>query len=237
MTGIIKRKNEHYTPVDIVFYILIYTFFILFTLMCIYPFYYLIINTISANDISSRGNIILLPQGIHFSNYAQILRLSGLPQAMFISVAKVGPTGTLSVPWKLRRNSENPLRAATKIEPLKAEAVGQRCQIDLGDLAHVGRATECRGELGGDGCRRRIEGQCLDLGPIDGEKRLHHLFDPQDVRPSQLESMHAPARHRSASKVSAEVEPHHLLQVRRSTAERRRRSRIQAGTARSHLLS
>jgi putative aldouronate transport system permease protein len=88
MTGIIKRKNEHYTPVDIVFYILIYTFFILFTLMCIYPFYYLIINTISANDISSRGNIILLPQGIHFSNYAQILRLSGLPQAMFISVAR-----------------------------------------------------------------------------------------------------------------------------------------------------
>ena len=35
---------------DIIFSIVNYTIFALFTLICVYPFYYLIINTISAND-------------------------------------------------------------------------------------------------------------------------------------------------------------------------------------------
>ena len=38
-----------------VFLFFLYVFFLLFTLICVYPFYYLIINSISANDVSARG--------------------------------------------------------------------------------------------------------------------------------------------------------------------------------------
>ena len=54
----------------------------------LYPFYYLIINTISANDLSANGLITLIPKGIHFENYKQVLQLSGLSTAALISVAR-----------------------------------------------------------------------------------------------------------------------------------------------------
>lgn len=57
------------TAGDVVFNILNYTFFILFTLICIFPFYYLFINTISDNDLVGKNLITFIPQGIHFSNY------------------------------------------------------------------------------------------------------------------------------------------------------------------------
>lgn len=63
-------------------------FFVLFTLICIFPFYYLFINTISNNDLSSRGLITFFPRGIHFSNYLQVLRLPGLANAALVSVAR-----------------------------------------------------------------------------------------------------------------------------------------------------
>lgn len=63
-------------------------FFIVFTLLCILPFYYLFINTISNNDLSSRGLITYLPKGIHLSNYIQVLKLRGLPNAVLISILR-----------------------------------------------------------------------------------------------------------------------------------------------------
>ncbi|UUZ93533.1 hypothetical protein LJK87_01820 [Paenibacillus sp. P25] len=41
--------------------VLIYTLFALFALICVYPFYSIVINTISANDISAKGEIIFFP--------------------------------------------------------------------------------------------------------------------------------------------------------------------------------
>ena len=50
MTQIQATHNKkHYTGGDVVFSIINYAIFGLFTLICVYPFYYLIINTISAN--------------------------------------------------------------------------------------------------------------------------------------------------------------------------------------------
>jgi len=72
----------------VVFKVCCYIFFILFTLICIYPFYYLIINSISANDLSANGDIILFPIGIHFTNYIDVIKLPGLLQACFISVSR-----------------------------------------------------------------------------------------------------------------------------------------------------
>ncbi|MCX7711441.1 MAG: carbohydrate ABC transporter permease [Clostridia bacterium] len=65
-----------------------YAFFTLFTVICILPFYYLFINTISNNDMSSRGLITFLPKGIHLSNYIQVLKIKGLALAAWISVAR-----------------------------------------------------------------------------------------------------------------------------------------------------
>ena len=71
-----------------VFKILNVAFFTLITLICIFPFYYLFINTISNNDLSSRGLITFFPQGIHFTNYVQVLKLTGLGNAALVSVAR-----------------------------------------------------------------------------------------------------------------------------------------------------
>lgn len=70
------------------FPIINYTVFALFTLACIFPFYYLFINTISNNDLSARGLVTFYPKGIHFHNYSQVLNLPGLEQAAFISLAR-----------------------------------------------------------------------------------------------------------------------------------------------------
>jgi len=73
---------------NVSFSIINYAILITFTLLCIYPFYYIFINTISANELSARGEIIFLPRQIHFSNYIQVLQLPGLPRAAFISVSR-----------------------------------------------------------------------------------------------------------------------------------------------------
>lgn len=67
---------------------LIYLGFGLFTLLCIYPFYYLLINSISANDISQAGKVIFYPREIHFSNFVEVLQLPGLWHSAYISLMR-----------------------------------------------------------------------------------------------------------------------------------------------------
>ncbi|WP_058303688.1 carbohydrate ABC transporter permease [Gorillibacterium timonense] len=71
---------------DFLFQACLYLLFGLFTLSCLYPFYYLFINTISANDLSSAGEIKFYPRGIHFGNYIKVLSISGLSHAALVSV-------------------------------------------------------------------------------------------------------------------------------------------------------
>lgn len=71
-----------------VFLFFLYVFFLLFTLICVYPFYYLIINSISANDVSARGDVMFYPIGIHFQNYVDVMKIRGLGQAALISVGR-----------------------------------------------------------------------------------------------------------------------------------------------------
>lgn len=65
-----------------------YLVFGIFTLMCVYPFYYIFINTISDNTLTARGLVMFYPIGVHFSNYVQVLKIAGLAQATLISVAR-----------------------------------------------------------------------------------------------------------------------------------------------------
>ncbi|WP_033168499.1 carbohydrate ABC transporter permease [Clostridium sp. KNHs205] len=80
-----KRKL---TTGDVLFNTFNYTFFALFTIICFYPFYYLIINSISSNELSANGYINLIPKQLHIQNYIDVFQLSGLANAAFISVAR-----------------------------------------------------------------------------------------------------------------------------------------------------
>lgn len=73
---------------EITFNIFNYGFFVIFTILCVFPFYYLFINTISNNDLSANGMITFFPKGIHLSNYIQVLRIPGLGNAALVSLAR-----------------------------------------------------------------------------------------------------------------------------------------------------
>lgn len=88
MKALVKERGIKKTKGDIVFGILNYTVFGLFTLICFYPFYYLIINSVSANDLSSNGSINFLPSQLHLENYKQVLQLKGLGFAALVSVGR-----------------------------------------------------------------------------------------------------------------------------------------------------
>jgi multiple sugar transport system permease protein/putative aldouronate transport system permease protein len=81
------EKNE-VTPGERVFRVFNILFFVLFTVVCLYPFYYLFINSISSNTLSANGEINWLPKSIHWSNYTAVLGLEGLSTATLISVAR-----------------------------------------------------------------------------------------------------------------------------------------------------
>ena len=85
------RKKKHRfkrTKGDVAFNILNYSFFIIFTLICIFPFYYLFINTISDNELVRTGQINFLPKGIHFNNYFMLANVNDLGRSAFMSVAR-----------------------------------------------------------------------------------------------------------------------------------------------------
>ncbi|KQX48683.1 MULTISPECIES: carbohydrate ABC transporter permease [unclassified Paenibacillus] len=71
-----------------IFDILNYTGFALFTLACFFPFYYLFINTISNNDLSSRGLVMFYPRGIHINNYIEVFKIPGLGTAALVSIGR-----------------------------------------------------------------------------------------------------------------------------------------------------
>lgn len=88
---IYKKTHKHkyaLKPSDIIFNILNYLIFGLFTLACIFPFYYLFINTISDNDMVVKGMINFIPRGIHIGNYASLLQVGDLSTAFMVSVSR-----------------------------------------------------------------------------------------------------------------------------------------------------
>ena len=90
-----KREEKKYfkahtthiklTPGDIVFNIINYAFFIVFTISCIFPFYYLFINTISDNELVTKGAITLLPKGLTISNYIQMGKVNDLWTSVLVT--------------------------------------------------------------------------------------------------------------------------------------------------------
>lgn len=83
-----KPKKKKLSRSDLVFHIINYTVFGLLALVCIYPFYYLLINTISRNDYVDLGMVMFRPVGIHFQNYINIFKLDNVLPSVLISVSR-----------------------------------------------------------------------------------------------------------------------------------------------------
>lgn len=87
--NVFTQKTKYQTSTaDKVISVITYIVYSFFAFVCVYPFYYIFINTISANNLSERGKIILLPKEIHFNNYIQVIKIHGLFNALGVSVAR-----------------------------------------------------------------------------------------------------------------------------------------------------
>jgi multiple sugar transport system permease protein/putative aldouronate transport system permease protein len=82
---------------DISFNIINYLFFGLFTFTCIFPFYYLFIQTISGRELVTKGAITFIPRAIQFKNYTDILNNEPILTAFGVSIARTLIGTTLSV--------------------------------------------------------------------------------------------------------------------------------------------
>lgn len=80
----LRNKNGDSILTDIAIYVV----FTIFTLICVFPFYYIFINTISDNTLVTRGQITLLPKGVHLGNYKDVLQMKAIPNAALVSVAR-----------------------------------------------------------------------------------------------------------------------------------------------------
>ena len=73
---------------DLLFHIAGYFVYTLILLLCAYPFYYLLICTISDNSLVNLNKITIIPKGIHFDNYLEVLKLDRIKTSAVVSVLK-----------------------------------------------------------------------------------------------------------------------------------------------------
>ena len=82
------KSNMKKSKKDIVFEIFLYLVFALIIIICAYPFYFLLISTISDNQLVNLNKITIIPQGIHFTNYEEVLKLERIRTSAIVSVLK-----------------------------------------------------------------------------------------------------------------------------------------------------
>lgn len=102
---VFKEKKKPLSASDKVFNVFNYLLFGLLTLICLYPFYYLIINTISANDLSANGLIpmFITMKTLHLNNTFWVYILPAIVQPYNIILVK---TYVESIPKALQEAAE-----------------------------------------------------------------------------------------------------------------------------------
>ncbi len=88
----IKRNDKSDVAVKIVTYV----FCIFFAIICIYPFYYIIINSVSGATAVLKG-VYFWPQDLTFINYQKFFEGSDIVQAFFISVLRTALGTALTI--------------------------------------------------------------------------------------------------------------------------------------------
>lgn len=85
-----SREDKRFNVIAILIFLIV-------TFLCVYPFYYLMICTISDQKMVDLNQIILIPKGINFQNYAEIFGVQNLAHSALISVLRTVGTTVLSL--------------------------------------------------------------------------------------------------------------------------------------------
>lgn len=80
-----RRKSRE----EIIYHIIVIPIFLAFTFLCVYPFYYLFICTISDNQAVELGKVLFAPVGFHLENYIKIIKLPNLVHSVGVSLGRV----------------------------------------------------------------------------------------------------------------------------------------------------
>lgn len=84
---------------DVAYNVLCGILFTLFSVICIFPFYYLFICTISDPALVEVGKIVFMPKGVTLKNYIEVLRLPNLGNSAMVTLGRtvLGTVSTLFV--------------------------------------------------------------------------------------------------------------------------------------------
>ncbi|MDR1219227.1 MAG: carbohydrate ABC transporter permease [Treponema sp.] len=83
-----SRRLQNSEMTDTIAVVITYIVFAAFAFVCAYPFYYIVINTISANNLSENGAVVFIPHEVHFKNYLDAMKIPGLLDAAKISIGR-----------------------------------------------------------------------------------------------------------------------------------------------------
>lgn len=96
--GALRRKRKiRYSLEDKVFFTIATLVFTLILLICAYPFYYLMIATVSDTHMVDTGRVLFYPIGFTLDNYVKVLQIDALANSAWISVLRtvIGTTFTV----------------------------------------------------------------------------------------------------------------------------------------------
>lgn len=82
------QRKRKMSGADIAYQTISICCFVLVGLLCVYPFYYLMICTFSDSQAVALGRITFLPKGFNFDNYIQVMKIQNLGNALKISVLR-----------------------------------------------------------------------------------------------------------------------------------------------------
>ena len=96
---VIRRSRMKRSFSDKLISVIIYVVYAMFAFVCVYPFYYIFINSISANNLSDQGKVLFYPMEVHMKNYVSVMKIPGLLSAAQVSLARtlVGTVFTVVV--------------------------------------------------------------------------------------------------------------------------------------------
>ena len=97
LTMPVSRQRIKTSAGDKAITVVTYIIYSLFAFVCVYPFYYVIINSFSANNLSERGKVLLIPLEFHLKNYSSVFNLPGLLDAAKMSLMRTVVGAVLTV--------------------------------------------------------------------------------------------------------------------------------------------
>lgn len=82
------QSKKRWSTEDKIYHAAMYVIFGVFTILCVYPFYYLLICTVSNTQLVDMGEIVLFPKDIHFQNYIEIFKVQNLGHSAMVSLVR-----------------------------------------------------------------------------------------------------------------------------------------------------